>query len=56
MGEPVQVNTCHGDRDGDCSWPECPQLRDNEPYATGRHCPLDQGCSRCGYSDEECVC
>jgi len=32
---------CHADRDGDCSWFGCPQLRDGEPAATGRHCPLD---------------
>jgi hypothetical protein len=33
---------CHADRDGDC-WETsvCPQLRDGEPKATGRHCPLD---------------
>lgn len=35
---------CHAagrNSDGDCSWSECPQLRDGEPAATGRHCPLD---------------
>ena len=32
---------CHADRDGDCSWSGCPQLRDGEPVKTGRHCPLD---------------
>lgn len=32
---------CAADRDGDCSWAGCPQLRDNEPTATGRHCPRD---------------
>lgn len=32
---------CHAGRDGDCIWKDCPQLRDNEPTATGRHCPLD---------------
>jgi hypothetical protein len=32
---------CAAARDGDCSHSECPQLRDNEPHATGRHCPLD---------------
>jgi hypothetical protein len=25
--------------DGDCRWKDCPQLRDCEPYATGRWCP-----------------
>lgn len=32
---------CHAGRDGDCNWPHCPQNRDNEPFATGRHCPID---------------
>lgn len=32
---------CHADRDGECSHKDCPQLRDSEPGATGRHCPLD---------------
>jgi hypothetical protein len=32
---------CHGGQDGDCVWTECPQLKDGEPQATGRHCPLD---------------
>lgn len=34
---------CAAARDGDCTHPHCPQLRDNEPKATGRHCPLDTG-------------
>jgi len=34
-------NYCHAGRDGECCWVGCPQLRDNEPVATGRHCPLD---------------
>ncbi len=29
-------NRCHADRDGDCSWKQCPQLRDRKS-----HCPLD---------------
>jgi hypothetical protein len=32
---------CAAGRDGECSHVQCPQLRDNEPRATGRHCPLD---------------
>jgi len=32
---------CHGHEDGECSWKDCPQLRDNEPHKSGRHCPLD---------------
>ena len=42
--QPAPKNTCRGTRDGDCQHEPgfiCPQLRDNEPYATGRHCPLD---------------
>jgi hypothetical protein len=34
---------CHASRDGDCYWVGCPQTRDGEPKATGRHCPLDNG-------------
>lgn len=34
---------CHAARDGECSWSACPQLRDGEPGATGRHCPIDDG-------------
>jgi hypothetical protein len=40
---------CAAARDGDCTHPDCPQLRDNEPRATGRHCPLD---SQKGSGDE----
>lgn len=35
------INDCHAQRDGDCDWPKCPQLRDGEPQKSGRHCPLD---------------
>lgn len=35
-----QGKGCHAGKDGDCIWPECPQLRDNEPAASGRSCPL----------------
>lgn len=31
---------CHSFKDGDCTWSLCPQIRDHEPSATGRHCPL----------------
>lgn len=34
---------CHANRDGECSHKDCPQLRDNEPYKSGRSCPLDDG-------------
>ena len=57
MGDdPRRVNKCHGDRDGDCSWSDCPQIRDGEPDATGRHCPLDVGCPRCLLPFEDCEC
>ena len=32
---------CHAQRDGDCEWDDCPQLRDGEPMKSGRPCPLD---------------
>jgi len=35
------LHRCHGATDGECFWHLCPQLRDNEPELTGRHCPLD---------------
>jgi hypothetical protein len=35
------VQGCHANRDGDCGWEGCPQLRDDEPKLSGRHCPLD---------------
>ncbi len=37
------LTDCAAARDGECNDPRCPQLRDNEPYASGRHCPLDHG-------------
>lgn len=38
---PPHPTTCHAGRDGDCTWHACPQLADNEPATTGRHCPYD---------------
>ncbi|HDL7826284.1 TPA: hypothetical protein PXP39_004220 [Yersinia enterocolitica] len=35
------LKRCAAARDGECHHAECPQLRDNEPKATGRHCPID---------------
>lgn len=32
---------CQSDDDGHCTWTHCPQLRDNEPATSHRHCPLD---------------
>lgn len=34
-------SVCWAGRDGECTHAGCPQLRDNEPAASGRHCPLD---------------
>jgi len=39
QGEPLI--RCAAGRDGECSHAQCPQLRDREPAATGRHCPID---------------
>ena len=36
----AELTSCQADRDGDCGHPACPQLRDGEPDATGRDCPL----------------
>jgi hypothetical protein len=40
-GDYRNASACRSHRDGDCCWPKCPQNADNEPTATGRHCPLD---------------
>lgn len=40
-GSEIAAKGCHSQRDGDCTWGPCPQVRDGEPAATGRHCPLD---------------
>lgn len=40
----ITQDHCHAsgrNSDGECVWEACPQTRDNEPRATGRHCPLD---------------
>jgi hypothetical protein len=37
------VNRCQANRDGECEWNGCPQLKDGEPKQSGRHCPLDRG-------------
>lgn len=36
------LESCASDCDGDCTHPQCPQLRDGEPHKSGRHCPLDK--------------
>lgn len=41
VGATAALAGCHADRDGECRWIACPQILDNEPEATGRHCPLD---------------
>lgn len=53
-GEDQPDNQCRGALDGECIWKQCPQLRDNEPYNSGRHCPLDVGCGRCGMIECQC--
>jgi hypothetical protein len=39
--EQRRMTRCQADED-DCDWEHCPQIRDGEPRATGRHCPLDR--------------
>lgn len=39
--ENEMLTRCQADGDGDCAHGKCPQKRDGEPSATGRHCPLD---------------
>lgn len=33
---------CHANGDDFCLWSHCPQIRDEEPIRSGRHCPLDK--------------
>lgn len=35
------LTSCSAHRDGECYHKRCPQLMDNEPHRSGRHCPLD---------------
>lgn len=35
------MTRCEADDDGYCTWKDCPQLKDNEPEKSNRHCPLD---------------
>jgi hypothetical protein len=35
------LTSCAAGRDGECNDARCPQLRDGEPQASGRHCPID---------------
>ena len=39
-GQVAAVEICHVHKDGECHWEQCPQLRDGEPAATRRSCPL----------------
>lgn len=41
VAQVIPLNQCAADGDGDCEHAQCPQLRDGEPHASGRHCPLD---------------
>lgn len=35
------IQRCAASSDGECSHLRCSQIRDGEPYRTGRHCPID---------------
>ena len=37
----IRPTGCHAHKDGECFWDYCPQVRDDEPAFSGRHCPLD---------------
>jgi hypothetical protein len=39
---------CRMDDDAECRYPACPQVRDGEPYKTGRDCPLSGKMSKEG--------
>ena len=39
--ERTPLKRCAAGRDGECGHAQCPQLRDGEQRASGRHCPLD---------------
>lgn len=45
------MTRCQCDDDGYCDYVNCPQLKDNEPKTTGRHCPLDSGDNRIDAED-----
>jgi hypothetical protein len=51
-GDYRSASACRAHRDGDCFWAKCPQIADDEPNATGRHCPLDEPPFRAGDEDE----
>lgn len=34
-----EYNGCKSNGDGECDWKSCPQIKDGEPEASGRHCP-----------------
>lgn len=38
------LRRCAASSDGECQHEQCPQIRDNEPGASGRHCPIDVAC------------
>ena len=40
VGFVILRTVCGAGKDGACICDDCPQMRDNEPYATGRSCPL----------------
>jgi hypothetical protein len=37
----VAAGYCMANDDDYCDWSDCPQVRDDEPKRSGRHCPRD---------------
>lgn len=37
----LPLEHCVAGKDGECNHRQCPQIRDNEPEKSGRHCPID---------------
>lgn len=56
FGIPEAQRHCFAASDGECGWQGCPQIRDNEPQNSGRHCPYDHWCRYCGKDQKECAC
>lgn len=36
-----EITICQAGKDGECWHKLCPQILENEPETSGRHCPLD---------------
>lgn len=39
-GATQPLTRCQSNSDGECDHHDCPQIKDGEPQATGRSCPL----------------